>query len=145
MIRRPPRSTRTDTLFPYTTLFRSQRRAPSAPSRFREVSRTAKSITLCRRAAPACRDSLSVAPDGFTLFDEGGRTFLCIGMAEYIRSDGVLTIEGVVTGQAETLHDTALGLLTGERRLGRHHALIVARGVPHLVVGKHFVVCAHGL
>src|SRR3546814_20971722 len=26
MIRRPPRSTRTDTLFPYTTLFRSPRR-----------------------------------------------------------------------------------------------------------------------
>src|SRR3546814_6683353 len=26
MIRRPPRSTRTDTLFPYTTLFRSDRR-----------------------------------------------------------------------------------------------------------------------
>src|SRR3546814_12682787 len=32
MIRRPPRSTRTDTLFPYTTLFRSPR-APSAPPR----------------------------------------------------------------------------------------------------------------
>src|SRR3546814_13747698 len=31
MIRRPPRSTRTDTLFPYTTLFRSlQRRRPAA-------------------------------------------------------------------------------------------------------------------
>src|SRR3546814_7836437 len=29
MIRRPPRSTRTDTLFPYTTLFRS-RRPPTA-------------------------------------------------------------------------------------------------------------------
>src|SRR3546814_8676092 len=29
MIRRPPRSTRTDTLFPYTTLFRSRRRALS--------------------------------------------------------------------------------------------------------------------
>src|SRR3546814_17061776 len=28
MIRRPPRSTRTDTLFPYTTLFRSPRRLP---------------------------------------------------------------------------------------------------------------------
>src|SRR3546814_3943115 len=27
MIRRPPRSTRTDTLFPYTTLFRSLQRA----------------------------------------------------------------------------------------------------------------------
>src|SRR3546814_8728206 len=32
MIRRPPRSTRTDTLFPYTTLFRSgrERHRPSA-------------------------------------------------------------------------------------------------------------------
>src|SRR3546814_4187292 len=29
MIRRPPRSTRTDTLFPYTTLFRSNREAVS--------------------------------------------------------------------------------------------------------------------
>src|SRR3546814_1069264 len=29
MIRRPPRSTRTDTLFPYTTLFRSQRYLPA--------------------------------------------------------------------------------------------------------------------
>src|SRR3546814_10103749 len=28
MIRRPPRSTRTDTLFPYTTLFRSHRQGP---------------------------------------------------------------------------------------------------------------------
>src|SRR3546814_2255321 len=27
MLRRPPRSTRTDTLFPYTTLFRSERSA----------------------------------------------------------------------------------------------------------------------
>src|SRR3546814_4384546 len=30
MIRRPPRSTRTDTLFPYTTLFRSDRIYPIA-------------------------------------------------------------------------------------------------------------------
>src|SRR3546814_6016859 len=30
MIRRPPRSTRTDTLFPYTTLFRSRRQAAGA-------------------------------------------------------------------------------------------------------------------
>src|SRR3546814_5172358 len=33
MIRRPPRSTRTDTLFPYTTLFRSARPAGSAKFR----------------------------------------------------------------------------------------------------------------
>src|SRR3546814_780963 len=37
MIRRPPRSTRIDTLFPYTTLFRSHRRhtdTSSVPARF---------------------------------------------------------------------------------------------------------------
>src|SRR3546814_10294198 len=32
MIRRPPRSTRTDTLFPYTTLFRSRRPRSSPPA-----------------------------------------------------------------------------------------------------------------
>src|SRR3546814_17223935 len=31
MIRRPPRSTRTDTLFPYTTLFRSEGDTSTAP------------------------------------------------------------------------------------------------------------------
>src|SRR3546814_3712696 len=35
MIRRPPRSTRTDTLFPYTTLFRS-----TVPTTFAEVSQS---------------------------------------------------------------------------------------------------------
>src|SRR3546814_2603070 len=41
MRRRPPRSTRTDTLFPYTTLFRSvpdfQRNKPATPSRLGET------------------------------------------------------------------------------------------------------------
>src|SRR3546814_1623508 len=32
MIRRPPRSTRTDTLFPYTTLFRSDQAGPQVPA-----------------------------------------------------------------------------------------------------------------
>src|SRR3546814_17466912 len=34
MIRRPPRSTRTDTLFPYTTLFRSTRAVEAAERAF---------------------------------------------------------------------------------------------------------------
>src|SRR3546814_2843511 len=38
MIRRPPRSTRTDTLFPYTTLFRSQRRSDGHPASTHPVS-----------------------------------------------------------------------------------------------------------
>src|SRR3546814_11853739 len=42
MIRRPPRSTRTDTLFPYTTLFRSRRRL--AFERFVFADRTAGQV-----------------------------------------------------------------------------------------------------
>src|SRR3546814_14556295 len=45
MIRRPPRSTRTDTLFPYTTLFRS-RLTPNAP----EIA-TNGAFTMCRAFA----------------------------------------------------------------------------------------------
>src|SRR3546814_11573026 len=48
MIRRPPRSTRTDTLFPYTTLFRSAGR--SAPRRSAAPSQVpAPSSACCRR------------------------------------------------------------------------------------------------
>src|SRR3546814_2130784 len=39
MIRRPPRSTRTDTLVPYTTLFRSHRRVPCRSCRRRTRTR----------------------------------------------------------------------------------------------------------
>src|SRR3546814_11085266 len=38
MIRRPPRSTRTDTLFPYTTLFRSNLKIRRVGSCFDEIS-----------------------------------------------------------------------------------------------------------
>src|SRR3546814_19527444 len=40
MIRRPPRSTRTDTLFPYTTLFRSQDGAAHGARRAHRPART---------------------------------------------------------------------------------------------------------
>src|SRR3546814_10203242 len=39
MIRRPPRSTRTDTLFPYTTLFRSGEQCTDFLGKFAEVLR----------------------------------------------------------------------------------------------------------
>src|SRR3546814_11983499 len=38
MIRRPPRSTRTDTLFPYTTLFRSKNSLAPWPGRYASIS-----------------------------------------------------------------------------------------------------------
>src|SRR3546814_2190334 len=49
MIRRPPRSTRTDTLFPYTTLFRSSHRDCRFRRRRRQVGRDARSAARNRR------------------------------------------------------------------------------------------------
>src|SRR3546814_1324496 len=50
MIRRPPRSTRTDTLLPYTTLFRSADRDPRGAA-LRQADRLARSAA--GRARPA--------------------------------------------------------------------------------------------
>src|SRR3546814_5957549 len=50
MIRRPPRSTRTDTLFPYTTRFRSA----CAPSRSRGSRGTRATPAPSRGSTPAC-------------------------------------------------------------------------------------------
>src|SRR3546814_5037185 len=49
MIRRPPRSTRTDTLFPYTTLFRSTPYGPTSAPRDRSphASRRARAYYRC--------------------------------------------------------------------------------------------------
>src|SRR3546814_18231275 len=52
MIRRPPRSTRTDTLFPYTTLFRSPDR--SACARARAIAAQYARSAL-RAPRPTCR------------------------------------------------------------------------------------------
>src|SRR3546814_14320197 len=64
MIRRPPRSTRTDPLFPYTTLFRSLTLfyAP-LDRRYVETSKIAK---LGRNAMESCTvffDGLPIAPE----------------------------------------------------------------------------------
>src|SRR3546814_2456482 len=51
MIRRPPRSTRTDTLFPYTTLFRSRRRCIAGIARrTRHASQDSRTAADTRRA-----------------------------------------------------------------------------------------------
>src|SRR3546814_1204387 len=56
MIRRPPRSTRTDTLFPYTTLFLCPRARPGRAARRRQPCRTCSGTppaTERRPGAPA--------------------------------------------------------------------------------------------
>src|SRR3546814_12214985 len=53
MIRRPPRSTRTDTLFPYTTLFRSALAPGAEEVPRRPVQPADRWLTRCHREAGA--------------------------------------------------------------------------------------------
>src|SRR3546814_5030390 len=69
MIRRPPRSTRTDTLFPYTTLFRSGHRLDQGSGESQplpagvdgalgeQIPVDGKPAQIDRRAEPAARDA----------------------------------------------------------------------------------------
>src|SRR3546814_11708232 len=62
MIRRPPRSTRTDTLFPYTTLFRSNSRFNQLGARV--VGVTAGNIDrVAEFSKSECRSKFAVAAD----------------------------------------------------------------------------------
>src|SRR3546814_1769367 len=93
MIRRPPRSTRTDPLFPYTTLFRSRHspsssRAATGPSRSRDRRdrHTNYPVVLARERRPVqgrCRPRLrsvrssylpSACNDPFSHAREGSRS-----------------------------------------------------------------------
>src|SRR3546814_2737041 len=98
MIRRPPRSTRTDTLFPYTTLFRSHRtgrrgragpgdrpwcRRPADP---RPEGRSSVGVRRCRQAIGA------VAPCNFRSQAPGGRESGILGRG-FTEEDGGGTSE----------------------------------------------------
>src|SRR3546814_6230028 len=82
MIRRPPRSTRIDTLFPYTTLFRSAGQDPvAALSRGRGHCHgwtQGLFIARCRACAESQRQawtkSASVGCDGHPIRSAGGRS-----------------------------------------------------------------------
>src|SRR3546814_5059313 len=56
MIRRPPRSTRTDTLFPYTTLFRSGRSRRAGPARLHRLGDGDHALFRFDRAFPVRHD-----------------------------------------------------------------------------------------
>src|SRR3546814_3913135 len=69
MIRRPPRSTRTDTLFPYTTLFRSLDGMAKATGRclvsgagWGVLAAESLVLKLCRDRPPAMRVRVDLAP-----------------------------------------------------------------------------------
>src|SRR3546814_18712746 len=82
MIRRPPRSTRTDTLFPYTTLFRSSRRKVASPAGCVTHHPNAPSL------ASDAISNLSVAPAASTKSTDRGAWVCdrCASRAPFVES-----------------------------------------------------------
>src|SRR3546814_13527509 len=77
ILRRPPRSTRIDTLFPYTTLFRSRHRPGDASSKYRRE--TTVPCLCCPRSDPLPgRLPNSRAPKSGRLRHPVGHTPPCI-------------------------------------------------------------------
>src|SRR3546814_1391061 len=72
MIRRPPRSTRTDTLFPYTTLFRSPMRKRSlssgAPWTYSPYATTAHFYCLAARSEEHTSELQSLMRISYAVF-----------------------------------------------------------------------------
>src|SRR3546814_6258489 len=64
MIRRPPRSTRTDTLFPYTTLFRSLHSAVQPPSM------AILAPVICAAASEQRNNAMAATSSGWTRSEE---------------------------------------------------------------------------
>src|SRR3546814_4370966 len=92
MIRRPPRSTRTDTLFPYTTLFRSRPCPERRPAPWRRRSRPSGSDrespgAQAWRSAPSNHFPAGVIDDAFPIFLGESTTLRCRKNIEDCRSE----------------------------------------------------------
>src|SRR3546814_2820866 len=64
MIRRPPRSTRTDTLFPYTTLFRSHAQMAAGHEGSSRIVGPRARPAICRHRGGSPRDAALVRRGG---------------------------------------------------------------------------------
>src|SRR3546814_13374936 len=118
MIRRPPRSTRTDTLFPYTTLFRSCAAGPirSIVERRRRHRRAGPQVSMARAPAGA-----GGASGGRRLFRAAGGSSR--GGARYPPAGGGAWLDDrAATARYAALHmahyslNDTLGLLLPARR-----------------------------
>src|SRR3546814_238685 len=112
MIRRPPRSTRTDTLFPYTTLFRSLLRPGHTSGRapFSQIAAGAHCRIVANVAVDKRQESIMV-PDlvirnGTVIDGNGGDAYV----ADVAIADGRIIAVGEVAGKGHEEID-AEGLL----------------------------------
>src|SRR3546814_6675148 len=131
MIRPPPRSTRTDTLFPYTTLFRSCNRAPEelasshqAEQAERRIRRRSCARCNSRRRAAGARfrdDARQCAPAGAAVVPAGSCGHL---RPDRRRAAPVFVDSGCPRGRDR--------LSTKPHEIGRAHYLTPLTNAKHL-------------
>src|SRR3546814_17608232 len=124
MIRRPPRSTRTDTLFPYTTLFRSLSRLPPGAEQQPGEPGEDHDARLRYRGAG---DALHGEPDLVGLGERAGADDL---LAHSLRLPGRRA--GLGLAQVGT-SDAAAGVwhMSSSRRYRTHHLpVLLQAGLP---------------
>src|SRR3546814_19271931 len=119
MIRRPPRSTRTDTLFPYTTLFRSRLTTEDLQGLFGRIV-AKEGVTVAPEAlAMIARAADGSARDGLSLLDQA------------IAPGGGIT---VAAAQAQSM----LGLAARARAFALFAALVGGKWPERLVRGGDY-------
>src|SRR6056297_4277416 len=113
MIRRPPRSTRTDTLFPYTTLFRSRHELVLDPSSLRRFQ---SGVVDTDRAAKFCRQPVG---DLFTTFASRSIDDSRTGLLTQV-VDQLLVFVGIGAGMKNRKAEVFTGE-AGDENLGLFH------------------------
>src|SRR3546814_3683095 len=100
MIRRPPRSTRTDTLFPYTTLFRSLGQTPCGVTQVFQIDLAhARTLALVAHQPGHCVQF--GAAQGVGVFDGAVDTFAKFRLASRQRRDASLARRKIPRRQIE--------------------------------------------
>src|SRR3546814_11084149 len=88
MIRRPPRSTRTDTLFPYTTLFRSRHAAGDRPRFLAGAPEAVEAVGALDRATGVLGDPEAIGFGTVERKDDGGAERDIFGVGGDARATG---------------------------------------------------------
>src|SRR3546814_15236111 len=111
MARRPPRSTRTDTLFPYPTLFRSQQVAVVSSG---AIALGARRLGLARDGRAPLEDAQAAAATG--------QIALSPVLAEVIGTEGLPAAQMLVTlADLDHARRSANTLATLDPRVSRRH------------------------
>src|SRR3546814_13859543 len=128
MLRRPPRSTPTDTLFPYTTLFRSH---AAVELRLADRGNRSKKIAQLRRPVVVCIDDVAECEHVGAAVEVGdGVVAVAARQIEIGEAEDVFagtTLQRVVAGEAgkeivaRTAAEAVRRTVSAEHKIGRAH------------------------